>query len=193
MLKSLFKYSLLLLLMVLFYSCGNETPTPKPVGYFRIDLPEPKYQHKSPDCPFEFDISEYSRLELFVDSEHPCWFNISYPMLNARLYLTYKNVDNNLREFIEEAHGLAYEHQIKANRIATRQIQNDSSRVYGLIYNLGGNVASPYQFYLTDSTDHFLRGSFYFNARPNPDSTKPALDYVQNDIDRFIDSFEWKE
>lgn len=113
-------------------------------------------------------------------------------MMNAKMYFTYKDVDGDLREFIEEAHGLAFEHQIKANKISTRKIENDSAKVYGLVYNLGGNVASPYQFYLTDSVNHFLRGSFYFNARPNPDSSKPALDYVRNDIDRFIDSFEWK-
>lgn len=187
-----FKTTLVLLCILFLHACGSETPVPKPVGYFRIDLPTPKYQHKSPDCPFEFDISEYSQLELIVDTAHPCWFNIAYPMINARMYFTYKDVDGDLREFIEEAHGLAFEHQIKANKISTRKIENDSAKVYGLVYNLGGNVASPYQFYLTDSTDHFLRGSFYFNARPNPDSSKPALDYVRNDIDRFIDSFEWK-
>lgn len=174
------------------YACGRETPIPKPIGYFRIDLPAPKYQHKTPDCPFEFDISAFARLEMIVDTAHSCWFNVAYPMLDARMYFTYKGVDGDLREFIEEAHGLAFEHQIKANKITTRKIQDDSSKVYGLIYDLGGNVASPYQFYLTDSANHFLRGSFYFNARPNPDSSKPALDYVRNDLDRFIDSFEWK-
>lgn len=187
-----YKTILVFLCILFLYACGRETPIPKPIGYFRIDLPAPKYQHKTPDCPFEFDISEFARLEMIVDTAHSCWFNVAYPMLDARMYFTYKGVDGDLREFIEEAHGLAFEHQIKANKITTRKIQDDSSKVYGLIYDLGGNVASPYQFYLTDSANHFLRGSFYFNARPNPDSSKPALDYVRNDLDRFIDSFEWK-
>jgi len=187
-----FKHLIILFGVFFIYGCGNDSPIPKPIGYFRIDLPEPKYQHKTPDCPFEFDISQYSQLELYADTAHPCWFNIAYPMIDARMYITYKAIDGNLRGYLEEAHGLAYEHQIKANRISTRQIARDSSNVYGLIYNLGGNVASPYQFYLTDSTTHFLRGSLYFNARPNPDSTQPALDYVRRDIERFVDSFEWR-
>ncbi|NEN25646.1 hypothetical protein G3O08_19310 [Cryomorpha ignava] len=66
-----YKSPLVLLCILFLYACGRETPVPKPVGYFRIDLPTPKYQHKSPDCPFEFDISEYSRLELIVDTAHP--------------------------------------------------------------------------------------------------------------------------
>ena len=183
----------IILATILIYGCGNNTPIPKPIGYFRIDFPEHAYQHRSPDCPFEFDISKYSRLEMNVNKENPCWFNIDYPTLNAKIYVTYKNIDNDLRDFIEEAHGMAYQHQVKASSISTRAIKRDSSNVYGLVYNLGGNVASPYQFYLTDSTRYFLRGSFYFNIRPNPDSTKPALDYVKADIDRFINSFEWKD
>lgn len=166
---------------------------PKPVGYFRLDFPEHSYQHKNPDCPFSFDISKYSRLEIYTDTARPCWFNIDYPSLNATIYVTHKTINNDLRGFIEEAHTLAYQHQIKASRISSKTIKRDSANVYGLIYDLGGSVASPYQFYLTDSTRYFLRGSFYFNVRPNPDSTKPALDYVKKDIDRFIETFQWKD
>lgn len=188
-----YKTQLVVFFTLLLYACGNSNQVPKPIGYFRLDLPEHAYQHKSPDCSFSFDISKYSRLELYTDSGKPCWFNIDYPSLNATIFITYKKINNDLRDFIEEAHSLAYQHQIKASRISTQAIRRDSSNVWGLIYDLGGNVASPYQFYLTDSTTHFLRGSFYFNVRPNPDSTKPALEYVKRDIDHFIKSFKWED
>ncbi|NEN25650.1 hypothetical protein G3O08_19330 [Cryomorpha ignava] len=86
-----YKTPLVLLCILFLYACRSETPVPKPVGYFRIDLPTPKYQHKSPDCPFEFDISEYSQLELIVGTAHPCWFNVAYPMINNIKYFTYKD------------------------------------------------------------------------------------------------------
>jgi hypothetical protein len=39
-----------------------------------------------------------------------------------------------------------------------------------------GNAASSTQFYVTDSTTHFLRGVLYFYSAPNADSLKPVND-----------------
>lgn len=113
--------------------------------------------------------------------------------MEATIHLTYKSVEDNLREYIEESRNLTFEHQVKANRIETEVVSIPQKNLFGLIYDLGGSVASPVQFYLTDSTDHFLRGSLYFNARPNPDSIKPVLEYVRSDIDRMISSVEWTD
>jgi len=176
---------------LLLAGCSEDDVVPKPIGYFRIDLPETAYHKKEIDCPFEMEISKNSRLELFEDQ--PCWFNIYYPQLDARIHITYKEVNGNLREFLEEAHDLASEHQIKANSITTKRVVRPESDVYGLTYRLEGSVATPFQFYLTDSTSHFIRGSAYFNARPNPDSLKPALAYLEKDLQHFVEHFEWKE
>lgn len=154
-------------------------------------MPEHEYLKKTPDCPFTLEVSKYSYLEFFEDT--PCWFNIVYPDLDAKIHLTYKPVKNNLREFIEESRSFAYEHQIKANRINSKTIIDKDKKVYGLIYNLGGNVASPYQFYVTDSTDHFLRGSLYFRAHPNSDSIAPALNYVKEDMEYLLENFSWTD
>lgn len=182
---------LLLISVLLSFSCAEEIPVPKPIGYFRIDIPETAYREKEPlNCPLELQISEKSRLE--YTSKDQCWFNVSYPDYRAKIHFTYKPVENNLREYIEESRTLTYEHQIKANSIRQNTIVDRDRRVYGLIYDLGGSVASPVQFYLTDSTDHFLRGSLYFNARPNPDSIKPVLKYVRSDIERMIESLQWQ-
>lgn len=187
--KNLFILAVLALVLV---SCQSDAPTPKPLGYFRIDLPEPTYAAKNPDCPFKFEISERSRLEFFTNPNETCWFDISYPQLRAKVHITYKALDGNLGGHIEHARSMVYEHQIKASGIATEVINRSESGVYGLSYSLGGQVASPYQFYITDSTDHFLRGSLYFEARPNPDSLQPALDYIKRDMAHFIANFEWR-
>jgi gliding motility-associated lipoprotein GldD len=184
-----------LLIAVTLLSCKEETPTPKPQGYFRIDLPAAKYREKEPEyCPIKFPLSENGRIEYTSSTTDPkCWFNLSYTSLDAKIYFTYKEVDGNLRELIEESRTLTYEHQAKANRIREKIISDTSRSVYGLVYDLGGAVASPVQLYLTDSTSHFLRGSLYFNARPNPDSIDPVLEFIKQDIDRFVEKLEWKD
>ena len=160
-----------------------------------IALPDHAYKERTPECPFGFEISEHSRLQ-WTESENPdekCWFGIVYPRYGAHVYITYKEIQgDDLRTYIEESRTLVYEHQIKANRILMEEITRDSANVYGLTYDLGGEVASPYQFYLTDSTRHFLRGSLYFNSRPNPDSIAPVLDYVRKDMEHFAETLYWR-
>ena len=182
------------LFVLIAVSCAEETPIPKPVGFFRIDLPEAGYNEKNPEfCPFKFPLSNNGRIEYKRSSNSSiCWFNLSYPRFDAKLYFTYKEVDGNLRELIEESRTLTYEHQVKANRIREKAVSDTARSVYGLVYDLGGAVASPVQLYLTDSTSHFLRGSLYFNARPNPDSINPVLKFIQADVDRLVDGLEWK-
>lgn len=176
-------------------SCSDDPPVPKPVGYFRIELPTAAYQTKELPCPFVLETSELSRVDFYTGKGGPehCWFDVVYPRLKARIHLTYIPVNGNLRNYLEEARSLTYEHQIKANKISTQVISRPEVRVYGLAYDLEGNVASAFQFYLTDSTRHFLRGSLYFEARPNADSLQPVLSYLKADLMHLISSIKWKD
>jgi len=65
--------------------------------------------------------------------------------------------------------------------------------VYGSIFEVTGNAASPIQFHVTDSSRHFLTGAVYFNIQPNYDSIRPAINHLQQDIIRMIESLEWKD
>lgn len=186
-----FKILSFICLLSLTGGCKEEHHVPKPIGYFRIDIPEHAYVAKNFGCPFSFEIGTESRLVFFDESKSKCWFNITYPNLDATLHITYKPIAGNLREYLEESRGLAYEHQAIASNISPSLIDMPEKNVFGLTYDLGGKVASPFQFYLTDSVNHFLRGSLYFNARPNPDSLQPALDYIREDMMQFTESFEW--
>ena len=183
---------ILLLLVVVFLasSCEDENRSPRPFGYFRIDLPEPAYSEIDIDCPYEFAISDQARVHL-KDPEK-CWINIYYPKNKATVYLTYVALDNNLKEQLDQTQQLTYEHQIKATRIDKTPIEMDSSNVYGLKYNLDGDVASYIQFYLTDSSTHFIRGALYFESYVNSDSLRPVVEYLDKDIDHLIQSFHWK-
>jgi gliding motility-associated lipoprotein GldD len=162
---------------------------PRPFGYFRIDLPEHSYISSGISCPFEF---KYARESLLLKKDTSlCWYNIYYPRLKATIYLTYIPVNNDLNVHIDETQQLTYEHQVKATKIDRLPIAIKESRVFGLMYKLKGDVASATQFYVTDSTHHYLRGSLYFNATVNTDSILPVLNYINQDIDTLIHSLKW--
>lgn len=174
-------------------SCDNEVYTPKPKGYFRIDLPEKNYTNSINDCPFTFQTPNYSVIE--QDPRNPnnkCWFNINFPTLNASIYVSYKPINKDLSIFLEDSRTLAFKHTVKAIDIEQIPIIFPEKKVYGLVYDIKGDAASEYQFHLTDSTHHFLRGSLYFNNAPNQDSIQPVLDFIKKDIEHLFETFEWK-
>lgn len=178
-------------------SCGgddDETIAPKPRAYFRLSLPEKKYVAYHESCPFSFERPAYSSMSIDKNyGAEPCWLNLDFPTLRGTLHLSYKPVNNNIQIYLEDTYTLASKHQIKASGIEEKLVSVDSSKVYGLIYEIGGNAASSIQFFLTDSTKHFIRGAMYFNAPPNTDSIAPVLDFVRRDIYHLIETFEWKE
>lgn len=184
---------LIVFFSILLIGCGGEVFTPKPKGYFRIDLPEKNYIQADKDCHFTFEIPDYTSLKPNVNNPNEiCWFNIDFKKLNASIYISYKPIDNNLNKFLEDSRTLAFKHTVKAFDIEQERIAIPDKKVYGLIYNIQGNTASSYQFHLTDSTNHFLRGSLYFNNAPNQDSIQPALDFIKKDVAHFIETLEWK-
>jgi gliding motility-associated lipoprotein GldD len=163
--------------------------TPKPKGYFRIALPAEEYQNLQTNCPYTF---EYNQVAKWVPKEK-CWANIKYPSLRATVQLTYKSVnDTNLNQLIADGHRLAYEHTVKAAGIEENLIYDDSALVYGLLYRLQGDAATTTQFFVTDSTRHFLRGVVYFYAIPNADSLQPVSDFMAQEMLHLVNTLEWQ-
>lgn len=192
-----FVYCLLSIVYCLLLSCGgddSDTIAPKPRAYFRLSYPEKKYVKYDSVCPFTFDIPTYSKMTIDKNQgAEPCWLNLNFPSFNGTLHLSYKPVTHNLQGYLQDTYTLAFKHQVKASGIQEQMITNDSAHVYGLVYSIEGNAASSIQFYLTDSTNHFIRGALYFNAVPNTDSIKPVVDFIREDIYHMIETFEWKE
>ncbi|MCD6179115.1 MAG: gliding motility lipoprotein GldD [Bacteroidales bacterium] len=189
-----FKPLFLILLIVFLISSCDEYFQPKPRGYFRIFLPEKKYHPIQMNLPYYFEIPEYSTLEHDPQPmAEDYWTNLVFPSFNAKLHLSYKAVNGNLNTLLEDTHKLVNKHIPKANAISERVFINEEKEVYGLAYSIKGvDAASPYQFYLTDSTHHFLRGALYFNVRPNNDSLAPVISFLETDIQKLIESFEWR-
>lgn len=180
------------LILILAFSCQQDY-TPKPHGYFRIDFQEKKYhQFYSTALPYSFDIPGYSII--VPDHERlaePYWVNLKIPAHKAEVHISYKKVQNNLAKLMEDSRTLAYKHSIKADAINERIFVNPQKKVYGTIYQIDGNAASPLQFYLTDSTQNFLRGALYIREVPNIDSLRPVIDFLTPDVIRLIETTEW--
>ena len=166
----------------------TENYSPKPLGYFRIDLSEKTYNNFKSNCSFNFLRALDANI---LKGKNECWYNIYYPSHDATIYLTYKTLNANLGTIIEESHELAYKHSVKSDGIIEKVYTNDENRVYGVLYDIHGNSASNLQFFATDSASHFLRGSLYFNTIPNSDSLQPIKKHIKEDLQVLIESLKW--
>ena len=187
--------SLAVLLVILAaVSCGDNNPQPKPRGYFRIDLPEKQYVTLDTMPRYSFEYPVYATITPdYYSLNEKDWANVVFPSFKGTVHISYKNVDDNLSEYVEDAYRMITKHITKATGIRDSVVINKDKNVYGLVYFLDGEgVASPLQFYLTDSTEHFLRGSLYFNIYPNNDSLQPVIDFITDDVRHLIRTLEWK-
>jgi gliding motility-associated lipoprotein GldD len=189
------KYLVLPIITVLFFSLAascRKTYSPKPRGYYRIDLPQKQYQPFKSDCGFSFEVPVYSKVKPVKESyAEACWYNVEFTGYNANVYLTYKPLKKNLPVFVEDVRTIAYKHSIKADDIIESPIIRAEQDVYGMMYDIKGNAASSVNFFITDSISGFLSGSLYFNSRPNKDSLSPVIEFFREDILHMISSFKW--
>jgi gliding motility-associated lipoprotein GldD len=194
------KCKLFLLVLVIFAWGCKEKFTPKPRGFFRISFPEKKYLPIDDQFPYQFNIPQYAKVVPDKQNQNqPWWINLEIPENKAEVHISYYNLQNNnkpareqLAEFMEETRELAYKHSIKANAIEERIFVNPENRVFGTVYHIEGNAASPIQFFLTDSTRHFLRGALYIRATPDIDSLKPVIEFLERDVIHLIETTNWE-
>lgn len=190
--KKFWKYSLLMTI-ILMIGC-KDNYTPKPRGYHRFDLPQKEYQRYDSVCPYQFEFPVYGQLnDDDINQVHNCWFNVVFPDFNAKLHLTYKEIrkHDDLLQYTEDIRKIAYKHSIKANAIQEDVYQDTTSGKFGIIYDIKGDVASHINFFITDSTHHFLSGSLYFNTTPNYDSLAPAITFFRKDIVHLMETLRW--
>jgi gliding motility-associated lipoprotein GldD len=173
-------------ILFFFASCKEEV-LPKPKAQLRLEY-SPGSSQLVQTQAYEF---EYNGLATIKDHKNAS-LTLEYPTLKGAVYLTYKPVEDNLKSLLNDAQKLSYEHVVKADNILEQQFVNADAKVYGMFYEVKGNAASQAQFYVTDSTEHFLTGSLYFYAKPNYDSIYPAAVYIQNDIRRILETLHWK-
>jgi gliding motility-associated lipoprotein GldD len=179
---------LFLLCIGIFISCNDDVVI-KPSALLRLDYPLPEYMEIDINCPFAFEKNSVAS----IIQKQNCAFNIRYSKMNATIYLTYQAVmNNNIDSLLYDAQKLAYNHDIKALSIPEQPFYNPDKNVYGMFYMINGDAASQSHFYVTDSLNHFLTGSLYFESKPNFDSIYPAVVFLREDIRRMMETMHWK-
>jgi len=181
-------------------SCEEYTPVPKPRTYPRVVYPEKAYKPFDKGyCNFTFDLPVYAEIEqdtAYFDEKpkDECWFDISVPALNAKIYCSYYPIHSrqDFEKFVSDAFEMTNKHTVKASYIDERPVHRNADRVHGVVFQVDGPAASSYQFFLTDSTRHFLRGSLYFNTVARPDSLAPVAAFMREDLDRMVATLKWK-
>lgn len=171
----------------------SEIGTPKPRGYYRISFPEHEYDTLVNRFPYSFEVPVYAKVEDDKSrNAEKYWVNITYPDYKGKIHISYKQINDNLADVLEDSRKLAYKHSIKADAIGERLFLSPQKNVYGILFEIKGDAASSVQFYLTDSVKNFVRGSLYFDAVPNKDSLAPVVDFVKKDVINLMETFEWK-
>ncbi len=177
---------------VWFAGC-SDTSVPKPRGYFRVDFPERTFvKFDSIGFPYTFSHPAYGmvRMDDAANAE-PYWVNVDFDDYKARIHISYKDATEMFDVLVEDTRKLVYKHTYSAEAISEKFFENPEKRVYGILYNMKGNTASSWQFFVTDSVKHFLRGALYFSVSPNKDSLAPSVAFFGEDLKMLMESVEW--
>ena len=175
-------------------SCADTVTTPKPKGFYRIDIPQAQYMDLLlDDLPCSFNVSRLVTVELPPAEITANWINLTYPTLNAGIYCSYHLItpadlivlENECREMVSK-------NSKNADAITEQLYENPESQVYGMLFHVEGETVSPIRFMLTDSTTRFFRGALYYDCKPNVDSLAPVTQYLDENIVELIQSFRWK-
>lgn len=187
-----------LLLFVLFSSCKEKSPVPKPLSYLRTELPDHEYFTMKIDNPvvgFSAEMSTMFSLSKNLADLKYGFQEVDLGAANGTILLYSKrfNTKDSLFKLINASNDMVDEHKVKADQIDYVQIKDNKRRVFGTFFTLKGNVATNFQFYLTDSSSRFIRGELLLNCTPNYDSLRPVIDYLKVDMDRMLSSFRWNK
>ena len=194
--NKIYRYPLLLLItLALIISCEEEITNPKPTTFLKAEFPVHSYHTEKSAAPFQFSISDFSTMKDPVNcNDLYCEQDIYLGReINGNINLFYKKVENidSLGRLINFSNQEVDFHKIKADKIEYEQIIDSENKVYGTLFELKGDVATNFQFYLTDSITNFVRGEVVLNCVPNYDSLQHVLIYIKEDLNKMINTFEW--
>jgi gliding motility-associated lipoprotein GldD len=181
-------------------ACTEDVPTPKPHAFPRVEYPTRNYKpFEAHYCAVDFEQPVYATVErdtTYFDekAKSDCWFNLNIPSLNATIHCSYFPISGrkSFDELVSDSYELVNKHTIKADYIEELPFSRQEAKVFGRLYDIQGAAASPCQFYLTDSTRHFVRGALYFRNQIRPDSMEPVVNFLKKDIAHLIETARWR-
>jgi gliding motility-associated lipoprotein GldD len=181
----------------LLFSCKTVVDFyPKPKGYMRIEIPAHAYQSLGNAHPFNFEYAKIATIKKDDDEDaEPHWIIVDYPSLEAKIQFTYKPLNGDLDKLdrhIADAYRLASKHQIKATG-QVEQVYTMKNGKKAILIQIEGEVPSHFQFYVTDTSQHYLRGAVYLKYATLNDSLTPVVDYLKADCLKILETLTWKK
>ena len=175
-------------------SCGGDY-LPRPLGYNRIDLPERAFETLNGSYPYFFEVPEAVTVEKdSFNIDQAAWINLNYREMGAKVHLTYLPLGTeggDIKMVLNDAINLTAKHQIKAYGIEESILLTPKGYT-AVVAELSGEVPTQFQFFITDSTNHFLRGALYFNTAMKNDSLAPVIEHIKIDMTHLINTLEFK-
>lgn len=183
------RFILMISLFSLFTSCQEDVIV-KPRAELRLEYPKSTHQTLKNNCNYNFEVNTETEIEHIKN----CGLTIYYPKMKATIYLNYIGMKNGekIDSLLYDAQKLTDKHTTKATSIFEQPRVDPVHKVYGMLNIVNGNAATHTQFYATDSINHFVTGSVYFETKPNFDSLYPAIVYLRNDVKKIMETLEWK-
>ncbi len=142
--------------------------------------------------PFRMQYAAESKIVLRKNDPKALWFDIVYPARKSTIYCTYFPIKGNFREYDEDVRRFVYRHTVVATAIKEQAFSQQEKKLYALIFDIKGEVASPVQFLITDSVSHFLRGALYYDNAAYSDSLALSTTDMREDIIHLIQTLEWR-
>lgn len=189
------------------FSCGEKeekkADLPRPKGFNLIPLPAHRYVALENGHPYTFEISTLAEVRpdtLKLGNKdrlwtaEPHWIYVYYPTWDAFIQITYKRLGGDqakMKALINDSYKLAYKHQGKASGIQEYVMTTKGGKKAALI-ELEGEVATSFQFFSTDSSQHFIRGAVYVHTATANDSLAPIIRYLKQDAMHLIQTLQWK-
>lgn len=97
-----------------------------------------------------------------------------------------------LDKLINESYKLIQKHKTKASSIKETEVITFNGK-RATIISIEGEVPTPFQFIITDSSSNFLRAALYFEKPIANDSISPAVEYIKKDMIHILNTLEWNE
>ena len=141
------------------FSCDEINYLPKEKGFLRLEFEKPTYDtfsNESSGLNFIYNDA-YSTFEIVSDEK----IVLGYKDIKIRIVLSDVELENlsSFEESIKNFYMFLEPHRKKSNQISIKEFTSADNNRFAKVFEMRGPVASPLQFYVTDSTNHFLFGS----------------------------------
>ena len=179
--------------MLFHFSCDEKNYLPREKAFLRLEFKKPIYDtfsSESSKLNFIFN-NAYTSFEIVSDEKKV----LRYKDIKIEIVLSDVQLENifSFEESLQNFYMFLEPHRKKSNQISVKEFISADNKRFAKVFEMRGPVASPLQFYITDSINNFLFGSMNLTEKSDYDSIYPSIMYVKNDILSIIESVNWEE